>query len=659
VRNNCIMCISVLALCLGASCHSQQPRISGPLFRGPIDATGGTSQSTGLIVPTNEANETIEQRIHDYVRGIQKFILERMPGRDVRILTDAEALQTDLSQNALSVYGTPRGNLWLAKYVTALPVVIEPNGITADRLYKGSDLRFISTWPHPQNSKVGMVIYTAQRAEDIVGINSIMHGPTDYVVAQGQTIVRAANYTNKEARWAFPSYQLDLTQATKDLDFLFKTIEQVHPNCRENLSKADYRGLKDRSRASLKQASDNNGRVPIHVLALTAAKAAAAIGDGHTACWLPAGLPDPGDPSPCMPPLRLRWDAGHIVIDKAVSGFEHLAGTRLVQIDGKPFDEVIAPVLACISGERQAFKMISFLNEQEVCWALVRPLQGPEITITVQRGTDKPETATMPLISLARYRQELPASPSRGLRSFHEFHHDGRTCYWQYNSCDASDGAKKAIDAVFKDIHEHGTRNLVIDLRFNGGGNSQAAEYILNYIASKPYCIYSGVDVKVSRQLLKVQRVGMVGPFARLFQGHVVKWRFKNKLSQPPEMEYKFDGSVYAIIGPHTFSAASDFAHVLRDFHIGTLVGEETGGLRQCFGDCPSFVMPHSGLQFSVSTKRWYAPIPRPDDATCGSVPDIPITAGQLAPFAGAEDLQVAFTLNLIERQPVATPEID
>jgi hypothetical protein len=215
MRGSCIMCISVLALYLGASCHSQQLRVSGPLFRGPINATGGTSPSTILIVPTNEANKATEQEIHEYVRGIRKLIMEKMPGRDVTVLTDAKALQTDLSRDALSVYGTPRGNLWLARYMTALPVVIKPNGITADRLYKGSDLRFISTWPHPQNSKVGMVIYTAQRAEDIVGINSVMHGPTDYVVAQGQTIVRSADYVNKEARWAFPSFQLDLAQATE------------------------------------------------------------------------------------------------------------------------------------------------------------------------------------------------------------------------------------------------------------------------------------------------------------------------------------------------------------------------------------------------------------------------------------------------------------
>jgi hypothetical protein len=455
MRNNCIVCIALLGLCLGASCQPQQARVTGPLFHGPINAAGQTSPSTVLIVPTNEADKAVEQRIHDYVRGMQKLIMERVPGRDVKVMTDVEALQTDLSQSAVSVYGTPQGNLWLAKYIAALPVAIEPNAITADRLYKGSNLRFISSWPHPQNPKLGMVIYTAQRAEDIIGINSVYHGPTDYLVAQGQTVLHAADYTNKETRWTFPSFQLDLAQATEDLDFFFKTIEQVHPNCRANLSKADYRDLKERSYATLRQASNDKGQIPISTLALTTAQAAAAIGDGHTTCRLPAGLADSADPSPCMPPFRLRWDAGHVTIDTTINSLERLRGAQLLQINGRPLEQAIAPILARISGEQQAFRMICFLNQQEVYWALIQPVPGEEMTVTIRRGKDEPQTVKVPLISLARYQQEVPAGPGRSSQDAREFHHDGRTCYWRYNSFDASDDAKKAIDAVFKDIREH------------------------------------------------------------------------------------------------------------------------------------------------------------------------------------------------------------
>jgi len=649
MTRNRMMCVALLGLCLAASCHPKQTRVSGALFRGPINAAGETSPSTVLIVPTNEADKAVQQKIHEDVRDVQELIEERMPGRNVKIMTDAEALRSDLSQGALSVYGTPRGNLWLARYIATLPVAIEPNAIIADRLYKGSNLRFISTWHHPQNPKLGMVIYTAQRAEDVVGINSIHHGPTDYLVAQGQTIIRAADYINKDGRWTFPSLELGLAQATEDLDFLFKTIEQVHPNCRANLSRTDYKRLKERSLAALQQASDDKGRVPIRVLALTAAEAVAALGDGHTGCHLPADLIDRQDPSPCMPPFRLRWDAGHVTIDKTVAGLEHLTDTHLLRINGEPFDRAVAPILARFPGERQEFRMMYFLNQQEVCWALIRLVQGQEITVTVRRGMNEPRSVKVPLISLARYGQELPSGPRRDRAGFHEFHDDGRTCYWQYNSFDPSDTARKAVDAVFKDIRERNARNLIIDLRFNGGGSTAAADHILSYLTTKPYRNYSRVDVRLSRQFLAVQRSGLPGPVAWLLRGHLVSAR--GKYTKPADPGYKFEGSVYALVGPGTFSSAADFAGVLQDFHIGTLAGEETGGLRQCFGDCPTFHTPHGNLAFTVSTKRFYAPTPKPGDATHGSRPDLPIAEADLAPFADAGDPSIAFLLDYIKER--------
>jgi C-terminal processing protease CtpA/Prc len=140
----------------------------------------------------------------------------------------------------------------------------------------------------------------------------------------------------------------------------------------------------------------------------------------------------------------------------------------------------------------------------------------------------------------------------------------------------------------------------------------------------------------------------MLGLFGKLLQGHIITWRFRTASMQPPRTDLEFGGSIYAIVGPGTFSTASDFAHVLEDFHLGTLVGEETGGLRQCFGDCPGFAMPHSGLGFSISTKRWYAPIPKPDDNIHGSLPDIPIVCEQLAPYSSTDDPELAFVLDLV-----------
>ena len=63
--------------------------------------------------------------------------------------------------------------------------------------------------------------------------------------ARGQTVLRSGNYVNKKSRWAF---HCNLSQALEGLGFLFKTVEQVHPNHLANLSKAEYRQVQERSR---------------------------------------------------------------------------------------------------------------------------------------------------------------------------------------------------------------------------------------------------------------------------------------------------------------------------------------------------------------------------------------------------------------------------
>jgi|GEM_PF-1328070 len=644
----CVARIGLVVVCLGFSCQSRQGRIDAARFRGPINASGNTSPSTVLIVPTNESDEAVEESIRQYAEAIRKFIVERSPGRDVKVMTDAEALADGLSDSVVSVYGTPQGNLWLAKHMSPVPVVIEPNRITTDRVHDGSDLRFITAWPHPSNPRLGMVILTAQRAQDVVGINAVFHGPTDFVVARGTTLLQSGDYSGKAAVWAFGG-GLSLAEATEDLEFLFKTMEQVHPNVLANLSKDQYRQVKEDSRAALANAAQDKGYVTRAVLATTAAKAAASLGDGHTSCWLTADLCEAGDVPACMPPFRLKWQAGEVVIARAISGFERLQGARLLEIDGKPFAEAMTRVLAHVSGERREFQIASFLDRQELYWALTRPVPGPEMAVTICRAGDEPETVKAPLIPHERYRGELPEVRDARPAGRHEFHHDGRICYWRFDSFHVGEVAEKAIDNVFKEVRERQARHLIIDLRFNGGGNSRAAEYILSYLASERYRAFSRVDVKVSRQFAKTHRLGVLGPLSWLSIGRVVGMNQSPR--RPRDMGYRFDGCVYVIVGPRTFSTAADFAHIVKDYRLGTLVGEETGGCRECFGDCPAFTMPHSGLQFTVSMKRFYSPVPTPGDSSQGSVPDVPVHEKDLARFADCADPELAFLLDLVARR--------
>ncbi len=639
-----IVCLLGLLVLLGTSCQLMVSTDKSELFAGPINGVFENKPSIVLIVPTGEENAGDQQHVSTYVRGIETMIRERGICSDTAVITDAEALNKDLGSNSVLVYGTVRGNLWLAKHINEIPVTIEPNRIISDRGYEGTNLRFITAWPNPDNPSRGVLIYTAQRAEDVVGINNVTHGPTDYVVAQDLVRLGTGSYIKSKGKWAIPP-PLDLDDAFEDTDFFFKTVGQVHPNHLANISAADYKTLKLRCRTALEAENQRKGRISKAFLALTVAETAAAFVDGHTSLWLGSDLIE-SERFILMPPFRLKWQAGHILIANTTAGLEHVKGARLLEINGLDINEFLQPMLAKVSGEREAHKIACFLSKQQIYWVLLQPIKQHNMEITIIRNKTELETLNIGLINLLEYREIFKVNAKKRPKSAHCFYHSGRTCYWQYNSFIYSEAGRRTVDSVFSEVRDRGAQNLIIDLRFNGGGNSRAGEYILNYITSKPYRMYSGSDVKISKQ---VYEKGWLVVLARLMRGRIV--RYTNRLKRPHDMGFRFGGRVYALIGPATFSSASDFAAVLQDFDIATLVGEETGGLRRPFGDCPRFTLPNSGLQFSVSHKRFFAPKPRPDDDQRGTVPEIAVNNELLAPYMDADDPVLAFTMDMLDEQ--------
>lgn len=639
-----LVCLLWLLTLLGTSCQRTVSTDKSGLFSGPINGVFRDNPSIVLIVPTDEKNAGDQERISAHVNGIERMIKERGISSNTEIITGSEALERDLGSNSVLVYGTVRGNLWLARHINEVPVTIEPNHILFDREYEGTNLRFITAWPNPDNPSRGILIYTAQRAQDVVGINVVTHGGTDYVIAQGKTILGSNSYLKSKGQWAIRP-PLGLNDAYEDADFFFRTVEQVHPNHLANISGEDYKALKQRCQAAFEEGNRQKGRISKVSLALVIAEAAALFGDGHTSLWLNSDLIE-SDRSILMPPFRLIWQAGRILIRDTTEQFEHIKGVRLLEINGVDIKEFLQPMLAKISGEREAHRISRFLSKQQIYWALLQPVREQQMEITLTRGLAEPETLVIDQIDLPQYRKTFKTGADLRAPGKHYFYHNDRTCYWRYNSFNYNKTGRKAIDAVFSEIRDRGSQNLVIDLRFNGGGNSRAGDYILNYITSKRYRMFSGSDVKISKQ---VYEKGLLGILARLMRGQIFKYR--SRLKRPHEMGFCFDGRVYALIGPATFSSASGFAAVLEDFDIATLVGEETGGLRECFGDCPRFTLPNSGMQFSVSHKRFFAPRPRPDDDKRGTVPDIAINDELLARYMDADDPVLAFTLNMIEEK--------
>lgn len=124
-----------------------------------------------------------------------------------------------------------------------------------------------------------------------------------------------------------------------------------------------------------------------------------------------------------------------------------------------------------------------------------------------------------------------------------------------------------------------GTRTLVIDVRHNGGGDDAMwLQGLLPHIADRPYRWASRYTKKVIREdPAKPERIGEV------LSGTVETWS-----SPAPADPLHFDGKVYVLIGPGTYSSAVLFANTVQDFRFATLVGEggsvrstQTGGVQK------------------------------------------------------------------------------
>ena len=431
-----------LSLCLPVFGSSSDEHNIPQAFKGPLNATTLDKQSVVIIIPTNETNKTVQSKIHTYARFIRdKFFSPKTP-----IITDKQALEKDLSSNSLMIYGTPSGNLWLAKHFADIPVRIEADQVVTDQPFEGTDLRFITAWANPFNSAKGIVIYTAQRAIDVININAVFHGPKDYVVARGTEVLRSGNYIKRRDGWGF---HLPLREAMADLDFFFSTVESVHPQPLAFVSPQDYLDLKLQSKVRLEETAKERGNVPKSLFAVTVAEAAAFFKDGHTSCYLSPDLLDKKDPSKRMLPFRLAYRYGNIVISATIEELKNLTDYQLLKINDEDVMQFIRPILEKLSGEREAFRMKSFMKRQRVYWALIPLTEGPKASVTVLDNNGKTKNLTVDLLSLREYDVSVPKKKTTRKESGYEFHHGGRTCYWQYNSFIYSDGQKRTIDSLF------------------------------------------------------------------------------------------------------------------------------------------------------------------------------------------------------------------
>lgn len=181
------------------------------------------------------------------------------------------------------------------------------------------------------------------------------------------------------------------------------------------------------------------------------------------------------------------------------------------------------------------------------------------------------------------------------------------------NTFDVGYQLRSFFSTSFEQLKEKNIKNLIIDIRINGGGEVQNYAALCRYLTPFPFKV---ADIAVAN-------LNGLGSYTKYFNfgwfyGSALKlltskrddglfhFRYiENHVYKPKKTNF-FSGNIYILISGPSFSAASLFAHTLKGLPNVTLVGEETGG-----GDygnnglmIPDIRLPNTKLQVRMPLFR-------------------------------------------------------
>jgi len=352
----------------------------------------------------------------------------------------------------------------------------------------------------------------------------------------------------------------------------------------------------------------------------------ARIGCGHSSLWLPKGYWK--NASAKLMPLRLVFLDGKAYVWRFYRKVEGIPeGIEILSINGKPIPEILNALKANISADgymdsRKLYKInqapsffyglqfgfpdkfrfvFRFSDQSEP-----QSFEGTPVDLkTVEDAETEINTTEFNPLDFTLDLKILNQSDTAVLtiRSFVYYEHPEK-----FNDF---------IDEAFAKINRLNIKNLLLDLRNNGGGNPFCTSHLFSYLIPEPLPYFAEE----------------YGKYARL-------------ASPIPPAEKAFNGRLIVLINGGCFSSTPHLCALLKYHKIGTFVGTEAGATYTCNGAAQEIKLSHTGF-IAVVNRRSYAAAVNgfPDDR--GILPDH-IVMPRIEDLVQGRDAQKEYALQLI-----------
>ena len=394
-----------------------------------------------------------------------------------------------------------------------------------------------------------------------------------------------------------PGGRLSREQAAFDIDALVYTLSEVHPDLFAMCRQADFFRAVQEAKAALP-----DSLTPVELFR-RAAPLVPMLGDGHTMLRFPYASYFTQERRRL--PMNVEVvSAERLQVGRCIDGAIP-AGSEILAINGHSAAEMLQAMMPYAPGERAFFRLERIKYDFPALFEMFYAADNYEVAYRTDTLGGDTLRLSLPALTYGEIMRRMPTKrllpPDTDPYSFRILKEEGAAVV-DFRRCDDPQGMQQFADSLFATLRREGIRNLIVDVRQNGGGNSQVGDVLLRYLAARPFTQFARALMRVTPTTRRLLGDPSLVP-GWSFSENADTSRFIRPLTAE---EGHFDGRVYLLTSHRTFSAAAAFAWAFKAFGAGTVVGEEAGGMGVSFGDLVPYTLPVSRLFCTISYKRFW-----------------------------------------------------
>ena len=335
-------------------------------------------------------------------------------------------------------------------------------------------------------------------------------------------------------------------------------------------------------------------------------------------------------------PFTLRYYEGSFYFRSLPDSVPDCTGKELIAMNGRAVDSLIQELMVYVPSENQVKACITgsfFMNHKAFLNAL-----GIDTSTVLQfmfaDGSEVclPSSLDKGTAGSHQVKQVLHPVTARRNEPFH-YQITGDTCYFQFNAmidrfsywqgCRlmqvSSDKAVADSLPLFADFLDemaramtvHNVNRLVIDMRYNGGGNSVLGDVLLEFLGVsfqdiRPFRFY----IRVSDFLQTCYPALFIRDKYESMRGKLVEQNqvMNDLAADMPKPSSRFHREVSFIQGQNTFSSANYLLTLVKDNALFPIIGTPTSQSPTCFGDVLCVELPYTQTKGYISHSYFVRP---------------------------------------------------